>query len=435
MLESKLNHEAIEAFAVSFSQKVCNSFFDEKDVVSGREIVEITPVKQVNYFVLKILFRQWQKETLRLQSPYFNYRNEEVRKALVGFMNVLSQQISVRREHFEPLLRKATREALLLIISPYDFFREELTGHESGRLNDKYLKNSDKYIKVNRRLFDVYKSRFDALGEGDMPHEDALALLDDVFMSRELVPEETAAYEEAFNEVEKVDFADFFHGEPEAYEPEPDEQQDEEESIWEESDFSQEADEDDLTDDMDEGDDEGDDDTDEYLEDERTEIDDDDEGESIEDKYETLEDLEERQEAEAGEGQGSAYRFLENVGSDDDDDDMGDSALNRQFSSEKQPLHEKLKAEKGPTLAEIHQSQKIESIVGSISINQRYMFVNELFKGENEVFVAAMSKVEGCSSFDEAVELLIQNYSKDLEWDMNTPEVKELLKIIFKKFR
>lgn len=431
MVESKLNRESLETFAASFSKEVCNSFFGQKSVISGKEIVEVTPVKQVNYFVLKILFRTWQKETLRLQSPYFNYRSEDVRKALFTFMNVLSQQISVSREHFEPLLVQSTKESILLMISPYDFFQEELTGHESGKLNDKYLKNSDKYIKVNKHIFEAYKESFDNKATAELSHADALTLLDELFEHTDLAPEEITEYEHQFNQVLGVDFQSFWNAEPAELadgvvsDGHPDEVIIEEDD--EEDDDPQEEAEEDEEDERTVEDDEDEDELtveDEVREEEQDQV-------APEPKYDTLEELESfpeplrRDEEERG-----GFEFL----GENDDDEKG-SALNNSFASSKTPLYEKLKTEQKPTLAELHQSQKIESIVKSITVNQRYMFVNELFSGNNDLFLEAMSKVEGCETFDDAVELMIHSYSRQLEWDMNAPEVKELLKMIFKKFR
>jgi hypothetical protein len=237
MRESKLNHEAIEAFAELFTKRACDSFFEGTDTISGKEIVDLTPIKQVNYFVLKILFRKWQKETLRLQSPYFNYKNEDVRKALLSFMNALSQQIKVNRVNFEPLLQQATREAILLIVSPYDFFREELTGHESGKLNDKYLKNSSKYIKVNQEVFESYVALFEEKADGELSHDDAVALLDELFAAGDLSIESRLEYEEKFSEVAQVDFSTFVEEEDSPEQDEDDDTDDDfDENIEEEED-------------------------------------------------------------------------------------------------------------------------------------------------------------------------------------------------------
>ncbi|MEQ8533266.1 MAG: hypothetical protein RIB86_15535 [Imperialibacter sp.] len=433
MRESKLNHEAIEAFAELFTKRACDSFFEGTDTISGKEIVDLTPVKQVNYFVLKILFRKWQKETLRLQSPYFNYKNEDVRKALLSFMNALSQQIKVNRVNFEPLLQQATREAILLIVSPYDFFREELTGHESGKLNDKYLKNSSKYIKVNQEIFESYVALFEEKAEGELSHDDAVVLLDELFAAGDLSMENRQEYEERFSEVAQVDFSTFVEEEDSSEEDDDDNDDDfDENPEEEESETSEDEDDDSSLTVEDRGSAET---TEEDEDDELIRFVDEEEGEEEDEKpsYDALEEVQETQPEEEVKGKGS-FEFL---GDEESDDDAEPDAapLNKQFSSEKTPLHEQLKAEQRPSLAEVHQSQKIDSIAGSITVNQRYMFVNELFDGDSDVFLAAMKKVEGCDSFDDAVELLIQTYSKKLEWDMNAPEVKELLKIVFKKFR
>lgn len=434
MLESKLNHEAIEAFAAFFSKKACDSFFEDKDTISGKEIVELTPVKQVNYFVLKILFRKWQKESLRLQSPYFNYRNEEVRKALISFMNVLSQQIKVNRDHLEPLLFQATREAVLLIVSPHDFFREELTGHESGKLNEKYIKNSAKYIKINQQIFMAFGERFDEQSVTEVSHEDALLLLDDVFRRDDLELEEIELYGSQFSELVEVDLASFLTNgpptkplteegeeddddaqEPDEEENEPEENEDDDDALTVEDTAEPES----IAEDTEEND-------------ELVKFADDEEDEKP--VFDTLEELDEKEEAAPEASHKNPLEFL-SKDEDDDENDLAPGAFNQRFSSDKVPLHEQLKSEQRPSLAEVHQTQKIDNIATSITVNQRYMFINELFKGESELFVEAMSKVEGSDSFDEAVELLIQSYSKKLEWDMNAPEVKELLKIVFKKFR
>jgi hypothetical protein len=428
MRESKLNHGAIEVFAELFTKRACDSFFEGTDTISGKEIVDLTPVKQVNYFVLKILFRKWQKETLRLQSPYFNYKNEDVRKALLSFMNALSQQIKVNRVNFEPLLQQATREAILLIVSPYDFFREELTGHESGKLNDKYLKNSAKYIKINQEIFESYVALFEEKAEGELSHDDAVALLDELFATGDLSMEDRQEYEERFSEVAQADFSTFVE-EEDSPEDDDDNDDDFDETPEEEESETSEDEEDDSSMTVE---DRG---STEFAEDdELIRFVDEEESDEEEEKpaYDALEEVQERQPDEV-KSKGS-FEFLGDEESDDDAE-TDEAPLNKQFSSEKTPLHEQLKAEQRPSLAEVHQSQKIDSIAGSITVNQRYMFVNELFDGDSDAFLAAMKKVEGCDSFDDAVELLIQTYSKKLEWDMNAPEVKELLKIVFKKFR
>ena len=97
--------------------------------------------------------------------------------------------------------------------------------------------------------------------------------------------------------------------------------------------------------------------------------------------------------------------------------------INEQFQSETK------------TIADTHQEERITSILSNISINHQYMFVKELFGDSDEKFKSTITKIEHLENFDAAVEHLIRNDAKEHQWDMNAEIVKELLKIIFRKFR
>ena len=87
------------------------------------------------------------------------------------------------------------------------------------------------------------------------------------------------------------------------------------------------------------------------------------------------------------------------------------------------------------TVAESLQRKPVASIMDSISLNQRYMFAQELFSGDANVFQKAIGEIEQERSFDDAVEHLVSSYARKNEWDMNSDAVKELLKAVFRKFR
>ena len=97
--------------------------------------------------------------------------------------------------------------------------------------------------------------------------------------------------------------------------------------------------------------------------------------------------------------------------------------INEQFQSETK------------TIADTHREERITSILSNISINHQYMFVKELFGNSDEKFKTTITKIEHLENFDAAVEHLIRNDAKEYQWDMNDETVKELLKIIFRKFR
>ncbi|MFK7899845.1 MAG: hypothetical protein AB8B61_03705 [Cyclobacteriaceae bacterium] len=82
----------------------------------------------------------------------------------------------------------------------------------------------------------------------------------------------------------------------------------------------------------------------------------------------------------------------------------------------------------------VEKATVVTEIRSSISINQRFNFVNELFKGEFDTFDEAIDKLEQCSDFDSASIVLVENYVEKYEWDTETKEVQDFFEIVAKKF-
>ena len=76
------------------------------------------------------------------------------------------------------------------------------------------------------------------------------------------------------------------------------------------------------------------------------------------------------------------------------------------------------------------QSAPITSIAGSIGINDKFLFIRELFHGDAEKFRATMQNLEHASDFDEAYHYLNDNF----EWNMESVEVKQLIHLVKRKF-
>ncbi len=86
------------------------------------------------------------------------------------------------------------------------------------------------------------------------------------------------------------------------------------------------------------------------------------------------------------------------------------------------------------TLADIHSKRPIENIKKHISINQRFMFVNELFEGNADAFNQAVDTLDQCKTKSEAMELLSDRYGNRNGWDMESEEVIEFMDIISKRY-
>lgn len=209
-MQNNTDHPSIEKYGKEFSRIILDSFFDSREKISGPEILELTPVRQVNLLVIKSLLFQWKKETESLRSPYFDFTNEDVQKALSTFMNTVSRHISIDRKHMEPLLLRATSEAILLIFFPYVFYTELIEKWQEDNISLKDLKQIDKYVKVNNSLMDslIYAMTENKMSSIDK--ETALKLFNDILEDTNLTPADTEEFEKQFHQVHTFDLNEFF---------------------------------------------------------------------------------------------------------------------------------------------------------------------------------------------------------------------------------
>ena len=118
-MDEKISLEAITRYADAYADKVLDRFFSSRDKITGNDILELCNIQQVNLFVIRELFRSWKEDTKKMQSPYFDYEKPEVKEALDSLMKLLSQNISISRQHFGPLLKKAVGQVLLVVFDHF----------------------------------------------------------------------------------------------------------------------------------------------------------------------------------------------------------------------------------------------------------------------------------------------------------------------------
>ena len=148
----QINSNYLENYAKEYAQIVCDRFFSSRQFITGQDIIQLTNSTQVNFFIIKRLFEQWQEELAKLKSnPFFDYRDIAVHEALTQFMNVLSRRIKVEKNHFEPLVKVAVAQAVRVACSPVDFYQDEVKKAPAGKINE-YLKENKKYYKWNEKV-------------------------------------------------------------------------------------------------------------------------------------------------------------------------------------------------------------------------------------------------------------------------------------------
>ena len=426
-MQKKLNEDFIDGYCEKFASKVTAEFFkDGKDVITGKEILKVTPSKQVNFFVIKLLFRYWQEETKKLESPFFNYKHEEVRQAMIQFMNVLSQHIEINKEKFETLLNHAVKDTIYLAAMPQAYVEIDLDSRGVEKIADKSVEGTVKYLKIHKKEIQNFLSDMKGLTIDDVIDE--LPEEFDDFDTTEAVEEEC----KLLTSVLEITAEKVFSDDPAIDEDEFDEDDlfapGEEDLVSDRpSPFKKTA-------------------PDSQKESEGVEMNADDEAmseEDIEDEpskeaeasVEELKKAEEKPSEKEKEPKAEEQPEEEDepkkkvqppvmLEDDDKEDDFPEETINKQFEKEEESLaehHEKAPKEGG--------------ILELISLNHRYMFIKELFRNDKNEFENALYELEQYDSFDDSVEFLVQGYAKHNEWDMQSDEVKEFLKVLFRRFR
>jgi hypothetical protein len=143
----QINSNYLEKYAHDYAAVVCENFFSSRQFITGQDIIQLTDSAQVNFFVIKRIFENWQDELQKLKgSPYFDYRDIAVHEALTQFMNVLSKRIKVEKSNLEPLVAQAVAEAIQLAVDPVGFYQNEIQKAPHGMINE-FLSEHKKYFK------------------------------------------------------------------------------------------------------------------------------------------------------------------------------------------------------------------------------------------------------------------------------------------------
>lgn len=353
-MDNKLNYNSIEAYSAAYTKKLINNFFSMEESINGKQILTLSSIQQVNLLIIKNLFQKWKKETGKLQSPYFDYDDEEVRKALQHFMNVLSNHITIKKNHFEPLLKKSVTDAIFLIFSPYIFYSKEINHPERTRISLNDLIDIGKYVKVNKLLLDNLIRQFKEQDISVVFNDEGISIFNEVYENSDLPVVSWDEYFKKFSEIHPLTFDMIFE----------------------------------------EGQDES----------------------SDEDFVKPL--VKDNEKA----GFTREKKETETI-----------KNLNERFHKPQKTLHEQLASKPSSTLADLHQRNKISSIKKYITLNQKFMFINELFSGHQPEYQEAIERLETSSNHREALSV-IKVYQEKHQWDNEAEEAKEFLEIIAKKF-
>jgi hypothetical protein len=331
-MENKLDHEAIGSYVKAYSSKLLADLFTNKEQLRGNDILDI-PVSQVGLFILNNVYQSWALEAEKLKSPYFNYQSEAVTASLQKLMNVLSKNILINRDDIEPLLNTAVRDTLLLIFSPYSYYKELL---EQDGVNYDILKATEKFVNVNKEVLSKIIEKLSHIPE--LINEPD-TLLKEVFDTPEELDSSQINAEalQRFAELHPLNASDFY------------------------LDIAQEE---------------------------------------------------------------PALPNHEFIDEDEDEEPGVEKTLNDSFvNNSNETVADTLKSSQGSV-----------TIKSMLSINQKFMFINDLFNENQEDFNKVLDFLESCETKNTAVSFIESNYLKHNIWNPNAPQVKEFMALLDKKF-
>ena len=369
-MEDKYNQLHIERYSKQLANLLCDRHFATYDTLNGPQLLSFTPIKQVNLFVIKELLMKWHQEMANLRSPYFDYEHEEVKEALLNFMNVLSRKILMKRNAFEPLLQTAIYDTFLVVLAPVTTFEMKFLRIQEEIALPKLQENL-KYIDIDKPLFagfvdtlssssrdrEYILSRFKLYVNANQEKRTPLSELVQKFSS--LLP---VTEQEVQGQPAPVVTATPI---PKPTPPAPTRERE------------------------------------------------------IVSPIHTA-----QREASAPTAPAARIAYLHK-----DEDSEEETPANVRPT-----LNDNFRKAPAASLADSHSNQKIESLKNSISINQRFSFINELFNGDNMTYYHTIKALDEYNDPEAAKRYITQDVAGKYDWSKKQEHVNKLLRLIERKF-
>ena len=372
--------------------RLCTQHFGPQPdaALDGPTVLKFTPVRQLNLLVVRQLLGQWQAETTRLRSPYFNFEAEPVQTALTQFMNVLSRHIRIGRAAYEPLLAQAVADTLGLVADPLGSFQRLLLGSTEHPTLDS-LRDALRYIDLDKPF---YQGFLDSLSANNSLSRDFLTQRFERYHAANYrAPQSMQRLVEELSTLLPLTTADLLEDGPVSTQN----------TVPAEPAAAPAA------------------------------------------------PVASEVAAPAIISTSVPHQKEAQVAVPASPTPIAVPALARPLPESETapiPLHEKLKAGQpaAPALAETLRSSaapaslaeragpKVETLREAISINQRFSFINELFNGENMDYHAAIQHLDSLPTAEQARTYVTSDLSQRYDWSRKDEHVNKLLKLIERKF-
>jgi hypothetical protein len=96
-------------------------------------------------------------------------------------------------------------------------------------------------------------------------------------------------------------------------------------------------------------------------------------------------------------------------------------------------VNDKFSGQNKKTLADKLNKSPIKNLKEHIGINQKFLFINDLFKGENEAYNNAINQLNGFANYQEA-EQYVSSIKQQMEWDEEHPSTIKFLDYVERRY-
>ncbi len=410
-MEDKYNQLSIEQYSRNLAKHLCDRYFAANQTINGQQLISFSPVKQINLFVIKELLISWNKEMANLKSPYFDFEDQDVTDALKQFMNVLSRKILIKRPHFEPLLQRAIKDTIALVINPVSILEEKFLNVQENPTAAKVQEHL-KYIDLNKSAFTNFLATLPAetLNRFTVQQQFRQYLQTpeaNLFSADSLISELNAMLPVAKTDLLEKPAASTLNSAPEpASGPMHNIPEVPANAAFEKAEVPSSGPTGPAS----------------FPKPETSE--------APKPVFETPAPVEtpKPQPVPAPAPTMPAVSTATQPASQNPE-----VKLYEKFKTEKPTLNETLKKPEAPILAE-KDTRKIESLKESISINQRFAFINELFNGENLEYYEAIQKLDAFPDAESAKDYLLNDLASKHNWVKKEEHLNKLTRLIERKF-
>jgi hypothetical protein len=400
---NKYSAQQTGEYSRQLAKMLSDKFFQNKSTINGQELMTFSPVRQINLLIVKELLGNWHREMASLKSPYFDYEAEPVKTSLAEFMNVLSQHILISRNNFEPLAEKAIYYTIQLATDTLAFFESTFLQTDREIDLDK-LRSYLRYLDHGRELFtgfiddlhlgninrDFVLQRFKLhLNAHYKDQADSAKLLTELNQLLQLPKEEPEQKTPQPAPVREIQPAEPVKPAPETVPPAP-----EPKPVNPVAPVASAP------------------------------------------AVVTPPTPAPRPVAPIATEQKNVVPqpATEMPKAPVQEPAVSSGGLNDRYKTEHTSLNDKLRKPAAATLADAMGERKIESLKNSISINQRFAFINELFGGDNQAYHAAITELDQQPDLDSARDFVLTDLQKAYDWNVQGEHVAKLLRLVDRKF-